>query len=201
MKLKTIFILYLSLVPIKAYTQPNHEVKNNKAEYNSLIVLRSYGLYNTYDTSLMPCGERINIHFNTYSPLFILNENKAVYIHKTGDKGTVFTSDKYFQKLQSDQSIQGTYSVENKKIKASLPINLFVWGMRIKTFTTHFEGEVINRDTIINWRMVPPYPKAPKKFNADFEDLLTPKLLYFIESKELSGLDSLYKQELSKGTK
>ena len=192
----------LFFVPLKASTQSyNGAITYKEEEHKPSVVLRSDGLYNTYDTSLMPCGERIDIHYNIYSPLYILNERNAIYLNKLGDKGTLISSLSYFKNLKYFQDIVGTISMKNTKIEATLPISLHVWGMRLKTFEAHFEGEVKNQDTIINWHMVVPYPKAPKKFNGNFKDLITPKLLYFIESKELSGLDSLYKERSTEQTK
>lgn len=172
----------------------NNYLLHNDTPGPQAMKLRTDGLYSTYDTSVMKSGVRKSDHYRIYAPIYILKGGNAIYLNAGGDKGTSLASITYFQNLKSFKNIVGTYTIENIKIKASLPIQLYVWGMRLKTFTAHFEGTIKNRDTILDWKMVPPYPKAPKKFNNDFKELLKPKLLYFIESNELSGLDSLYRQ-------
>lgn len=102
----------------------------------------------------------------------------------------------YYTKFREFPKSVGSYSIIGRTITADVPIGLYVWGMRVKLFEAHFTGTLKNSDTILDWRMVPPYPKAPKKFNGDFKDLIAPKMLYFMESKELLGLDSLYRQRL-----
>lgn len=179
---------------LKAYTQHQTIIHGKKYKYDA--TLRTDGLYNTWDTSLMPCGDKISHHYRIYSPLYIINEGNAIYMNGGGDRGTLLSSLSYFQNLKSYQNIIGTISIENKQIKATLPIELYVWGMRLKTFTAHFEGEIKNKDTIFNWHIVQPYPDAPKKFNEGFRNLIKPKLLYFIQSEELLGLDSLYQVKL-----
>ncbi len=102
----------------------------------------------------------------------------------------------YLKSLKKIQESVGLISIENGIIKAHLPTTFYLRGMRQKTFFAYFEGEIKNRDTIVNWRMVEPYPKAPRKFNDDFKELIEPKLMYFIESKELLALDSLYQSRI-----
>lgn len=175
----------------------NNYLLHNDTPGPQAMKLRTDGLYSTSDTSMLQAKTRRCDPYNIYSPIYILNDSNAVYLYGGGDRGTLLSSLSYFQSLKSFKKLAGVIQVNDVKIKARLPIELYVWGMRLKTFTAHFEGTIKNRDTILDWKMVPPYPKAPKKFNNDFKELLKPKLLYFIESKELSGLDSLYQNSVS----
>ncbi|HRP91207.1 MAG TPA: hypothetical protein PKX92_14360 [Edaphocola sp.] len=106
----------------------------------------------------------------------------------------------HFLKLKSYENrngICGKYTIEGNVIFATdIPITLVAWGGRMKIYYANFEGIIKNSDTILNWHMIPPYPKANKRLNDNFKFEITPKTLYFIESKELLGLDSLYKQKL-----
>lgn len=170
-------------------------VKSDAQNTYTSSVLRKDGFYNTYDISIMPCGEKINQHYTIYAPLIIISNKNAVY-QNGADKGNTLSTLDFYSNLNDFSEVVGGYSIKNNTITAHLPLVLFVRGMRTKIFQAHFRGTIKNRDTIINWRMIPPYPDAPKKFNNDFKDLTAPKLLYFIESKELSGLDSLYQQRL-----
>lgn len=189
-------ICLFGALSVCAQTGDNYPLNGSSPDIR-LLKLRTDGLYSTYDTSRMPCGERRMEHYKIFSPIYILNDSNAVYLSGGGDMGTSLSSITYFQNLKSFQNIVGTFSIQEEKIKASLPVELYVWGMRLKKFIAHFEGTIKSRDTILDWKMVPPYPKAPKKFNNDFKELLKPKLLYFMESKELSGLGSLYQNSVS----
>jgi len=134
--LKLITASCLFLLPLKACTQSHQGATAYKKVNNKQpAILRSDGLYNTYDASLMPCGERINYHYKIYEPLYILNGENATYLNGGGDRGTSLSSLSYFQNLKSFQNIVGVFSTEGNKIKATLPIELYVWGMRLKTFT------------------------------------------------------------------
>ena len=179
-----------------AQTGDNYPLNGSNPDIRQLK-LRTDGLYSTYDTSSMPCGERRMEHYKIFSPIYVLNSSKAIYLYQLGDRGVELSSLAYFKNFKHIENNVGTLHTYQAVIKASLPIQLYVWGMRLKTFTAHFEGTIKNRDTILDWKMVPPYPKAPGKFNNDFKDLLRPKLLYFIENKELAGLDALYQNSVS----
>lgn len=185
-----LLLVLAQVIPLKGYTRIP---RIDKSELKQ--ALRSDGLYNTYDTSLMRCGERHNSHYSLFETLVIINTEKINYNYGEGDLNLAPLKLTHYDNKFLLESV-GSYQIKGSSIVASVPINLFIWGMRLKPFIAHFEGEIINQDTIINWHMVAPYPKAPKKFNNNFKDLIAPKLLYFIESKELLGLDSLFKKKL-----
>jgi hypothetical protein len=165
---------------------------------DNTLTLRCDGLYNTFDTSMMRCGEKTNQHYITYNSLIFVNNNNVIYSYGGGSLDNTQLSINFYSNPKNLLNSIGDYSLKVDTVKATIPIGLFVWGMRVKTFLASFQGIVKNRDTIIDWHMIHPYPTANPKFNNGFIDLTTPKLLYFIESKELLSLDSLYHLRLKK---
>jgi len=158
--------------------------------------LKYDGLYAIFDTSTLSCGEKVSERYTIFSPLVIINSKKANWEYG----GSSFNYDeltlKYYQKHPYLCESTGTYTINNDTLFAKLPIFLYRRGAIRNLFNAYFQGIIKNKDTIIDWHMVQPYPKADPKFNDSFKFLKTPHLLYFIEGKELLGLDSLYKQRL-----
>lgn len=74
---------------------------------------------------------------------------------------------------------------------------MILGGQRFQYRLVHYRGILKNRDTIVQWQMVPPYPKVNMKWNKERFDLLcTPKTLHFFESKKLSIGDSVVRQSV-----
>ncbi|MEO6189062.1 MAG: hypothetical protein ABIO44_00570, partial [Saprospiraceae bacterium] len=56
----------------------------------------------------------------------------------------------------------------------------------------NFKGYIKNRDTIIDWKMVAPFPKKVNlKWNEIFTQNKLPKTLYFMKNNAIRALDSL----------
>jgi hypothetical protein len=175
-------------------------MKSDSANPNG--ILRRDGIYNTYDTTKAPCGLTNNELYVSYSPLLIVNNNCAMYLFFVGahDNAQLHLKYYYSNKYPIIKYAVGSINMSDVIITATLPIDLYMADMRLKEFQVHFEGTIKNKDTILNWHMIPPYPRAPRQSNHNFKHLIAPKLMYFIESKELLGLDSLYQATLQTST-
>lgn len=184
----------------KQYVHPIGKVAFDSLIRESRVLPRYDGLYNLYDTSKMQCGVSLPEHYLIYYPIVFLNdtlgqwENYLAYVNYDP-----LTIEYYHQKGWYFESKVGSYIVFDDTISAKLPITLYGGGKRPMTYEAYFQGFLLNRDTITGWKMIPPYPKANKRLNDDFSFLKTPHMLYFIESQELLGLDSLYNNHLKQG--
>ncbi len=171
----------------------------NTIQSDSVSILRSDGLYTHAHGEFINVGERHKIH----RPLILLNRKKAIKENVgscTDYRDLQLIT--YFSWPRFTDGV-GDYVVKNDTIWVKTPIELNGAGMTPFLYEAYFQGEIKNRDTIVNWHMIPPYPKADRKLNNYFKDLVKPTELYFIEGKELLGLDSLYQQRLkeAKGIK
>jgi hypothetical protein len=159
---------------------------------DSTSLIRFDGLYSLYETSAGQKGER----YKTYSPLIFLNSQKV----KWGIYGGSYNFDDLklstYRKYPFSANDVGDYVVHDDTIWAKIPVDLYGRGGLMTTYEVYFQGGLKNRDTIVNWHMIPPYPKVRKMEKENFKFLLKPNMLYFIEGKELLGLDSLYQQRL-----
>jgi len=165
---------------------------------NPQFLLREDGYYNMDTQSRIKLG--FDVNDKIVSPINILNSKNILYRGGSDPNGD-FHSIKGFADLKFLHRLVGYYSIQGNKIKAMTPLGLFIWGMRFRAFECHFEGIIKNKDTIENWHLVPPLPKADPRFNDNFRDLFIPISYYFVESKELLGLDSLIEQHRLKETK
>ncbi len=160
-------------------------------------VLRTDGLYSLYDDD---AKGRLDTNkykrFAVSRPLIFINENKAFWHNHIGyfDNQALHLSN--YEMLPQFDIFIGDYVIRNDTIIAKLPVILNVGGGGLSTYEAYFEGVIQNSDTIIDWHIIPPYPKVNMKFNNDLHFLKTPHILTFIESKELLGLDSLYQKRL-----
>jgi hypothetical protein len=87
----------------------------------------------------------------------------------------------------------GTYSIEKKTIKAAIYIDFSGAPFSAGThrLVCYFEGYLKNRDTILGWQMVPPYPLLKNQVgnSSRFTRLLPPRDLYFKPSPIQKVLD------------
>jgi len=160
-------------------------------------VLRWDGLYQTRCTDLsIPRGDWCNTCI-TYGPVNIMNSNMIDYCWgcSAEDSSYFFLKNYYYRGNPKYYIDPGNYIVRNDTIYANIPIylhgnNWLGWYI-YKPYECSFIGRIKNRDTIVDWHLVPPYPNI--KIKENYMDLVRPRMLYFIESEELLGLDSLHK--------
>jgi len=168
----------------------NGVVYSGESENN---VLRQDGLYRAL--TLRPHSNRnVDITVTTDHLVSVINSTSIDYI-RYGDN-----SNGMFLKINKYEGINnlgepGNYIVRNDTIYANIPIaldgnNWLGWYI-YKPYECSFQGYIKNQDTIVDWHLVKPYPNI--KIKENYMDLVEPRMLYFIESEELLGLDSLYK--------
>lgn len=73
----------------------------------------------------------------------------------------------------------GKYTVNNGTLKVHFCYQFFTRGLKIKYYSTYFEGTLIDKHTITNWRMITPYPRVNKRLNDNFDNLKNKSILKF----------------------
>ena len=193
-----LFIFSITLTIIVS-CQPYKVRKINGIDLSSIqadttFKLRSDGLYNCIDTLVY--DDIPKEKFERSTPLTVLNIQKAILGSQRRFNDIHFHLEGY-NKFPRFTDYVGDYVIHNDTIWAKLPIVFNGRGGMVILYESYFQGEIKNRDTIVNWRMIRPFPKVNRDWNAEVLDQLQkPHQLYFIESKELEGLDSLYQQRL-----
>lgn len=61
----------------------------------------------------------------------------------------------------------------------------------MKFVAANYIGHIKNADTILNWKMVPPYPNVNIQWNDYFKTDTAPKLMYFIKNDEIKKLQDI----------
>jgi hypothetical protein len=64
-----------------------------------------------------------------------------------------------FNRKTKEKNMGGVYYTENGKIKIIQLTSFNIGGGRIRSEYVIFEGTIINKDTITNFKIIPPYPK------------------------------------------
>jgi hypothetical protein len=166
----------------------------NTIKADTTFSLRTDGLYTVKDNAISIYDGKPKP--KVYSPLIFLNKKKVLWtVNVVSYDDSDLKLSSYLDYPNFTDAI-GDYVVRNDTIWAKIPITLKGRGAALNAYESYFQGEIKNRDTIINWHMIPPFPKANRKWNDNFDFLIKPNQLYFIEGKELLGLDSLYQQRL-----
>lgn len=95
----------------------------------------------------------------------------------------------FYKKVSKNQF--GSFAISQNVIDAYLPVVVIKRGMVYKTLNAHYQGYIKNRDTIINWKIVPPFPKEVGKWEVMLENnkkLFSPQTLYFVKTDAVKCL-------------
>lgn len=151
-------------------------------------LIRYDGIYNTYDTSLLFSGKKRNEEFVTDGEVIFFNNGRTVKMNNVTIDSIAFHIN-YYKGITS--KILGIYLIKGDSIFVHTPIFLYHRGKTIKYHNVHFRGIIKNRDTILDWKMVPPYPDVDLRLNDYLKKYTTPKMLYFIKNDAIRCLDSI----------
>jgi hypothetical protein len=188
-----ILLLFFSFFLKGGYMQTGQNYRC--AKVNPLISdtakIRFDGIYNPYDTSITPRGDKRNLIYKTDNFIVLFNNGKTYRCSSVSLDSAVF-QEKYYTFL--DSASLGNYKIINDSIFACTPTAFYKWGMRRKFFNAHYSGYIKNKDTIVDWKMVHPYPDVNPKYNFNFIYHTTPRMLYFIKNDAIRCLDSLVGQ-------
>ncbi len=172
-----------------------------EAHKSDTTKIRFNGFYNTLDTTII--NRQNDIYFGKsrseiYSSLYlvIFGRNKKIYIDGVGTFGNKpFTCDYYkrirdWNKLHKEEYL-GNYTIKNDSIYAYVEVRTVTSARRIKLIYCNYRGYIKNKDTITDWKVVPPYPKKFTKFmfkQTYNQRLFTPQTLYFVKTDAVKCL-------------
>lgn len=102
-------------------------------------------------------------NYTALNPVFFTPKNKIYGSHgaRTITDSTLFTC-KFYKQL--DPANLGVYVIEGNKISAFVRVVVSMGeGAWYGIYNLHFSGTIVNKESIINWKAVPPFPKRIKK--------------------------------------
>jgi hypothetical protein len=177
-----LFYLYVECQPIQSYKEIIPQLFSDTSK------IRFDGFYNIYDTTLTHSGNKRNEEYVSDHLVVFTKEDRIFRSSGVSVDSIAFSAD-YYRNLKP--TYFGDYSIRGDSVFAHTPIELFIRGGRLKPFSAYFSGYIKNKDTILNWKMVPPYPDVKPKWNQYFINDTTPKMLYFIKANAVGCLDSI----------
>src|SRR5690606_5985067 len=128
-------------------------------------------------------------HYVTYHSLVFLRNNRTFYFSRAGTRDNrPFKKDFYNNSMLKES---GTYKIIEDSIHATISTMFFAAGNRLIYLKANYIGYMKNRDTILGWKMIPPYPKIKLRFNEFFPEDTTAKMLYFIKNDAVGALEEI----------
>ena len=191
MKSNLLLMLFLSCIFQSCRTsQPTPNNLENITKEFSIDTnrIRFNGIYNTYDTSLTHRGDRSNEISVTDVFIVFIKKNK-IFRDGCCTIDSIAFQPEFYKRL--DSAWIGTYMIKRDSIFAYIPTGLYKYGGMTRTLNANYSGYIKNRDTIIDWKMVPPFPDVNPKANGNFIYHTTPRMLYFIKNDAVRCLDSI----------
>lgn len=176
----------------------NNILFKDKGDPLDTFKVRFDGYYNKLDTTIITFdseakGKKYNEIYSS-NDLVVFNSKKDVYINGGGTKHNGPLTCEYYNKIvnwhkKQKSEIFGNYTIKNDSIYAYVPVTIKTWGMisRIRKF--NYRGYIKNRDTILDWKIILPYPKGTSKFIIENnKDLFNPQTLYFVKTEAVKCL-------------
>ncbi len=189
--MKTFFFpLLISLILIfhsHLIKEIDTEPSGIETNFTDTTRIRFDGIYNTLDTSILLSGKKASEHYTSNCLAVFTKNNQAIrIIGATVDNS--FKECAFYKKIKKEQI--GEYYVKGDSIYACIPTTFVLPGMRYRLYRAFFRGFIKNKDTIINWQMMPPYPVKLSKFVRERNTwLLEPQSLYFIKVEAVHCLE------------
>lgn len=161
----------------------------SKLPINEKVTLNGY--YNTYDTNYIYKYDKNDTN-TTVDILVFLNATNIFYNgHAVSSERPDFNWE--FFKRNAKRRI-GSYSILDDSLYVSVNTAFAGPSNMIRYFRANYSGYILNKDTIIGWKMIPPYPKVKLRFNEHFYEDTIPKTLFFVPHKKVEQLQQYIKQ-------
>ncbi len=177
---------------VKTSIQPFSIIESYKLDTTKI---RYNGYYNKIvDTLYTFDGLKYSVPRKMANELVVFNKNKNIFIdanESTNDSSSF--SCKYYQKivtrLKKYNSNYLKYTIKNDSLYTYNGVLITVGaGQRVPVYC-NFRGYVKNRDTITDWKVIPPYPKDFTKFVKKInKNLFEPHTLYFVKTDAVKCL-------------
>jgi hypothetical protein len=186
--MKIILFLFAFILPSVEYSASFYKEDGLMNTPN----IRLDGFYNTFDTSFsVNCGKRAYERYTTKDIVVFLRDNQVFYNGRMGSYSMPDFQNGYLQR--EGPKMIGTYRIKGDSLYATIPTQFLLHAQRYEYFSAHYVGFIKNEDTILSWKMVPPYPKIKLKFNEFFHVDTTPKMLYFVKYDKVKELEQYMK--------
>lgn len=189
------FLLTSCAYKISEPIQPLSIIESCKLDTTKI---RFDGYYNTLDT-LVVKDKRRSDYGKSNSQLYktihlkIFGKNKKQFISFDNTKDNSALTCEFYNKEFDRYKLYGIkcpkFTIKNDSIY-SYDIDLITVsaGQRVPV-GFNYRGFVKNRDTIIDWKIIPPYPKDLTKFVLEVnKDFFKPKTLYFVKTDAVKCL-------------
>lgn len=173
------------------FTYPTPKKSDTTLEKISAF-LRKIGLarLDTFKPSLD--NRRMNEMCQTIDMLIFLDEERVCYDHNKCYSGMPDFQCEFF--THDAKKVTGHYKIVGDSIYADVTTRFRKNGYKNEYLQTHYSGYIKNRDTILGWKIVPPYPKVSVRFNNDYVKDTAPKTLYFVKYERVAEVDDILKQ-------
>ncbi|MGN7722008.1 hypothetical protein [Chitinophaga sp. 22620] len=183
----TLFIITVSLVSCltgKQLDAPAYYEAPAPADTNKL---RFDGFYSNTSKPGYPRNK-----YSAVNPVFFTPKNRIHVSHGANivTDSSLFTC-RYYQ--QMNPADLGVYIIEGNKISAFVPAAVAMGeGAWYGIYNLHFSGTIVSKDSITNWKAVPPFPKRIKKRdmeNSQNSGIFAEHDLKFIQADSISCLN------------
>lgn len=192
----TLFLILTSCAyKTKTDIKPNFVYENQTLDTTKI---KFNGYYNILDTVLIKdvrrgdYGKRNCDIYKTIN-LKVFGKTKNIFnSYRDTKDNSAFSCEFYKEEFERYKLYNIDYEkfiIKNDSIYTySLQLITVGAGQRVPVYC-NYRGFVKNRDTIIDWKVIPPYPKDFTKFVIEKnKDLFEPKTLYFVKTDAVNCL-------------
>jgi hypothetical protein len=147
--------------------------------------LRFDGYYTSMSRSDYPQHK-----YTAVNPVFFTPKNRLYVSHGSHiiTDSTLFTCTYY---KQLDPAELGVYIIEGNKISAFIKMAVAMTeGAWYGIYSLHFSGTIVNKDSITNWKAVPPFPERIKKRDMEYNiGIFKEHDMKFVQADSIKCLD------------
>ncbi len=177
---------------VKTSIKPLTVIESQKLDTTKI---RYNGYYNKIvDTFVYSNGLRYDFPKSITNELIVFSKNKKIYINdNTATRDSSSFNCKYYKEIYTRLKLYNVdlpnFTVKNDSIYTFFDAIITVGGGQRVPVYCNYRGYVKNRDTIADWKVIPPYPKDFTKFVIEKnKDLFEPKTLYFVKTDAVKCL-------------
>lgn len=161
--------------------------------------LRFDGYYNPYDTTRgyignAPIGERITDMY--YLTNFFSFYKNGLCLAKMGsyrdgaEVNSLCIYNRFTEEQNKGYSEWGAYKITDDTLEILCYRHFSKRGDLLKSYLTHYRGILKGRDSIVDFKMMPPYPHVNAKINDNFAYEIGPQVLIFKRNPCKAYIDS-----------
>jgi hypothetical protein len=177
---------------VKTPIQPISFIATNLLDTTKV---RYNGYYNKIvDTIVYSNGYKYSFPKSVTNDLIVFNKNKNIYVDDaTATKDSLSFNCKYYNEIHNRYKLYSnkfdTFTIRKDSIYTYFACLITVGAGQRVPINCNFRGFIKNKDTIIDWKIIPPYPKDfTKSVKERNKDLFEPHTLYFVKTDAVKCL-------------